>query len=72
MAVPHFARWFAELLGQSELEVERLLRDRTAIQFLITWSLFESKCFDGYATSNKITPLMLNALSVVRALMSDE
>ena len=40
--------WLAELLGQSRPEVRRLLRDSSALHFLIVWSIFESKCFDGY------------------------
>ena len=53
MATTHFERWFADLLGQSELEVKRLLGDRTATHFLIVWSIFESKCFCGIANLDK-------------------
>lgn len=47
-----FNEWFASLIGQSQHQVERLLRDRTAIQFFIAWSLFESKCFGGYVKTS--------------------
>lgn len=43
-----FERWLADLLCQNEIEVRRLLGDSAALHFLITWSLFESKCFEGY------------------------
>lgn len=48
-----FNEWFASLLGQRQHQVERLLDDRTAIHFLIAWSLFESKCFGGYVLTSK-------------------
>lgn len=43
-----FSKWLGTLLNQSEIEVQRLLRDDDAFHFLITWSLFESKCFAGF------------------------
>ncbi len=43
-----FSKWLAGLLRQSEVEVQRLLRDEAALHFLMTWSLFESKCFAGF------------------------
>ncbi|GMQ99525.1 MAG: hypothetical protein BMS9Abin18_0343 [Zetaproteobacteria bacterium] len=49
-----FDRWFASYLKQDEKQVATLLRDRTAIQFLITWSIFESDCFNGSMSFGKI------------------
>jgi hypothetical protein len=49
-----FNKWFASYLGESELEVARLLQDATAVQFLITWSLLESKCFSGFLRKGDI------------------
>jgi hypothetical protein len=43
-----FERWLADLLGQDEQEVRRLLQDETATHFMVAWSLFESKCFNGF------------------------
>jgi len=43
-----FEQWFASYLEQDESEVTRLLKDETAKRFLIAWSIFESKCFDGF------------------------
>jgi hypothetical protein len=43
-----FEHWLGELLGESEHEVAYLLKDETALRFLIAWSLFEAKCFDGF------------------------
>jgi hypothetical protein len=43
-----FENWLATLLGQRRTQVQLLLQDSTALQFLIAWSLFESKCFDGF------------------------
>lgn len=44
-----FEQWFARYLHQDESQVKLLLRDATATEFLITWSIFESKCFNGFA-----------------------
>lgn len=44
-----FEKWLGNMLGQSEFQTRKLLEDPTALRFLITWSLFESKCFGGYA-----------------------
>jgi hypothetical protein len=43
-----FEKWLGQLLGQNQQEIRRLMRDKTALQFLIVWSLFESKCFQGF------------------------
>jgi len=50
-----FDQWFAEYLDQDRLQVERLLRDRTATRFLIAWSLFESRCFEGSIKIGKLS-----------------
>ncbi len=49
-----FENWLAGLFGQSEHEVERLLGDKNAVQFLIAWSLFESRCFSGFVRTEEI------------------
>lgn len=49
-----FEKWFANLLGQSEIDVECLLRDRSAIRFLMAWSMFESRCFAGNVKADSI------------------
>lgn len=54
VAVATFADWLGKLLGHSEWEVQRLLDNQTAVQFLIVWSLFESKCFGGYLQEKSI------------------
>lgn len=46
--MPTFENWFADILSQSRSQVHELLSDQTAIQFLIAWSIFESRCFAGY------------------------
>lgn len=43
-----FDHWFSAYLGQNQLQVQRLLSDGMATRFLIAWSLFESKCFNGW------------------------
>jgi hypothetical protein len=49
-----FENWLATLLGQRRGQVQLLLQDSTALQFLIVWSLFESKCFDGFVKIARI------------------
>jgi len=49
-----FSSWLGQLFQQSELEVQRLLTDEAAMQFLLAWSLFESKCFKNDLHSNRL------------------
>lgn len=49
-----FDRWFASCLGESEIEVARLLNDKTAVRFLIVWSILESKCLGGFMKVQEI------------------
>lgn len=49
-----FNSWLGTLFGRPEVEVSHLLRDSTALRFLIAWSLFESKCFSGLVKAKKI------------------
>lgn len=49
-----FENWLAILFDQSEPEVELLLSDKAAVQFLIAWSIFESRCFSGFVNTDKI------------------
>lgn len=50
----NFAFWLGKLLGQSEHEATRLLADKSALHFLVAWTLFESRCFQGYVQEKKI------------------
>lgn len=52
-----FEAWFAELLGQRELEVKRLMKNDMAIRFLIVWSMFEGRCFKESANEQTIREL---------------
>src|SRR5688572_13679465 len=56
MKLTTFEEWLATLLGQSAHDVRQLLANETAVQFLITWSIFEAKQFDGYMKMEKIDP----------------
>lgn len=49
-----FEDWLAKLLGQGEQDVKLLLEDKTALHFLVVWSIFESKCFNGYVKLKEI------------------
>lgn len=49
-----FESWLGELFDQPEFEVRRLLEDKRALHFLIAWSLFESKCFNGFVKVDRI------------------
>ncbi|UCE48372.1 MAG: hypothetical protein JSW47_22595 [Phycisphaerales bacterium] len=50
-----FDQWFAKYLKQDPVEVKRLLNDKTATRFLIAWSLFESRCFEGFVKVDKFS-----------------
>jgi len=54
MPVDDFDQWFANYLEQDACEVARLLNDKTAIRFLIAWSIFETSCFGGFAKDKDI------------------
>lgn len=49
-----FNLWLAKYFKTDVSQVECLLSDRTAIKFLIAWSLFESKCFKGSANFDSL------------------
>lgn len=55
--MPTFEAWYANLLGQRDFEVRRLLKDPAAIRFLIAWSMFEGRCFDDSANEKQIANL---------------
>lgn len=50
-----FASWLADVLQGCKSDVDRLLKDETALYFLIAWSLFESKCFSGFCRANNLS-----------------
>ncbi len=49
-----FEQWLGGVPGQSEFQVRPLLQDPAAVRFLITWSLFESKCFQSFAKCGEL------------------
>ena len=53
-SIPSFPSWLGTLFGHSEIKVQRLLKNKLALHFLVAWSLFESKCFGGFAKAEKI------------------
>ena len=55
MCTLDFDTWFADHLGERPEEVTRLLDDKTAVRFLIAWSLLEPRCFDGYAKGDNLS-----------------
>ena len=55
-----FDKWFANYLQQNQHQVDRLLRDKTATRFLIAWSLFESRCFEGFVKVEKLSTFATN------------
>ena len=63
MPVDNFDQWFANYSKQDASEVARLLNDKTAFRFLITWSLFETSCFDREAKVGKFEAFARNLVS---------
>ena len=49
-----FSKWLAQLLRQSDRQVNRLLEDKSALHFLMAWSLLESKCFEGFVRADSL------------------
>lgn len=55
-----FNSWLAKYLNSNSKEVAKLLENKSAIEFLITWSIFESSCFDGFLSIDKISEFSKN------------
>ena len=58
-----FEEWLAKLLGHDACEVHHLLKNETAIHFLVAWSLFESKCFKRDVNIDKIKEFSLRIVN---------
>jgi len=56
MPPSRFHAWLAETLGQPVSEVSHLLSQEMAVEFLMSWSLFESRCFEGFMKLHLIEP----------------
>ena len=53
-----FTQWLVSHLGlKGESEVSKLLGNQLAIEFLISWSIFEASCFDRFFQLKKIEDL---------------
>jgi len=50
-----FNLWLGKIFGCSEYDIKKILKDPTALHFLVAWSLFESKCFKGFVKSEDIS-----------------
>lgn len=48
-----FDKWLAGHFKQSQSQIQILLRDPTALRFLVAWSLFESECLNSRAEPAK-------------------
>jgi hypothetical protein len=55
MMMDSFNNWLASYLQQDVSEVAKLTEDQTAMEFLMTWSIFESDCFDGFCKIKDIS-----------------
>ncbi len=49
-----FLIWLSKYLQTTETEAQKLLDNELARYFLIVWSIYEAKCFDGYVKFNKL------------------
>jgi len=61
-----FDIWFSNYLRQDRIQIQRLLDDGMATRFLIAWSLFESKCFNGYVKIGALSNFARNVSEDVR------
>lgn len=43
-----FEAWLGRYLKANHTQVSVLVKDRLAVEFLMSWSIFESDCFDGF------------------------
>ena len=67
--MPTFANWLGQLLGQNEIEVQRLLEDENALHFLLAWSLFESKCFGNNVRASDLNPFASSCVNPNRGIV---
>ena len=58
MGSTEFERWLADLFGKSTEQMSQLLENPTAVQFLVTWSIFEYRCFEQSMKVGKIQPFV--------------
>jgi hypothetical protein len=49
-----FDIWLSNYLGEDQIQVKYLLADKTAVRFLIAWSLLETSCFHGFAVAREL------------------
>ncbi len=52
----NFHQWLSSIVGRNESEIEKLLDAKTDVHFLITLSIFEGRCFNGYMQIPDIEP----------------
>jgi len=63
VATQSFEKWLSELLQESEGEIDRLLGDKTAVRFLIAWSMFETACFGGFMKAHQVESFSVRTAS---------
>lgn len=51
-----FKEWLATYFDEKPEEVEKFLKNSFAVEFLVTWTIFESKLFGGYLRKDGIKP----------------
>lgn len=56
-----FESWLARLFDEDVADIKTFLANKRALHFLISWSLFESKCFNGFMRKGDIDAFAKNA-----------
>ncbi|MCO5191001.1 MAG: hypothetical protein M9918_22790 [Anaerolineae bacterium] len=49
-----YEEWLADILDTRTEKIAELFASRLALTFLITWSVFEQRCFNGYLRVNAL------------------
>jgi len=49
-----FLKWLSKYLGADEEKTNELLDNELSRYFLIVWSIYEAKCFEGFVKEHKL------------------
>jgi hypothetical protein len=49
-----FSDWLSKHLNANDRDIEIILKDELATKFFITWSIFEARCYNGFAKVSMI------------------
>ena len=64
--------WLAVHYNTSDIDIDSIVKNETMILFLITWSIFEQTCFEGFMKKEKILEFVEKIATSVDMLKYEE